>query len=66
MNKESGMRLGVAISGAGPTLFAVCNSARVITKDVAHAMREAFERRKLSCEAYWTKPSSGALAVGRR
>jgi hypothetical protein len=29
-------------------------------------MMEAFERRKMSCEAYWTKPSSGALAVGKR
>jgi metal-sulfur cluster biosynthetic enzyme len=47
-------------------MFAVCNSAKVITEDVAHAMMEAFEMRKMSCEAYWTKPWSGALAVGKR
>ena len=47
-------------------MLAVCNSARVITKDVTHAMKEAFEMKKMSCEAYWTKPSSGAFVVGKR
>ena len=57
---------GVAISGAGPTMLAVCNSARVNAKDVAHAMKEAFERGNVSCEAYWAKPSSGASVVEKR
>ena len=47
-------------------MLAVCNSARVITKDMAHAIKEIFERRKMMCEAYWTTPSSGAFVVGKR
>ena len=68
MNKESGMRLGLRESPLAEPVRECLQSATVpeCAKDLALAMMEAFERRKMSCEAYWTKPSSGALAVGKR
>jgi homoserine kinase len=57
---------GFAISGAGPTVVALCNRVEVNTKDVAHVMKEGFEKGGISCDAYWTKPSGGAVVKERR
>jgi homoserine kinase len=57
---------GFAISGAGPTVIALCNGIEVNTKDVAKAMKEAFENGGVPCEAYTTKPSGGGAVKERR
>jgi homoserine kinase len=57
---------GFTISGAGPAVIAVCNRTEVNTKDVASAMKEAFERRGIGCDAYSTQPSAGATVIERR
>ena len=58
--------LGFTICGAGPAVIAVCDRNEVKTKDVAYAMREAFEKRGIACDAYSTKPSAGATVIERR
>ena len=57
---------GFTISGAGPTVIAVCNRIEVNTKDVAHAMKETFESGGIACDAYSSRPSVGATVVERR
>jgi len=57
---------GFTISGAGPTVIAICNRTEVNTKDVANAMKEAFERRDIGCDRYSTQPSAGATVIERR
>jgi len=57
---------GFTISGAGPAVIAVCNRTEVNTKDVASAMKEAFEQRGIACDAYSTRPSAGATVIERR
>jgi homoserine kinase len=57
---------GVAISGAGPTLIALCNRTRVNTKDVANAMKESFEDGDISCQRYTTTSSNGARLIDKR
>jgi homoserine kinase len=57
---------GFTISGAGPTVIAVCNRTEVNTKEVANAMKEAFERQDIGCDAYSTQPSAGATVIERR
>lgn len=47
--------LGVSISGAGPTLFAVCDSTAVATH-VAEAACAAYQRAGLECAARVTRP----------
>lgn len=42
--------LGIALSGAGPSVLALCDANGPA---IANAMREAFERHKISCET-WT------------
>jgi homoserine kinase len=56
---------GFTISGAGPAVIAVCSRTEVNTKDVACAMKEAFEKKDILCEAYSTKPSVGATVIER-
>jgi homoserine kinase len=51
---------GVAISGAGPTVVALCDRTQVNVKHVARAMKDAFEEGGIDCEEYTTKPSDGA------
>ena len=51
---------GVAISGAGPSLVALCDRTLTNTKDVAKAMSDGFGEGGIACEHYATKPSSGA------
>jgi homoserine kinase len=55
--------VGVAISGAGPTIVALCNRTHVKTGQVAHAMKEAFEKADVTCEEYTTAPSNGAKVI---
>jgi homoserine kinase len=57
---------GFTISGAGPAVIAVCNRTEVNTKDVARAMKEAFQKRGIACDAYSTQPSAGATVMERR
>jgi homoserine kinase len=55
--------VGVAISGAGPAIVALCNRTHVKTGQVAHAMKEAFEEAGVMCEEYTTAPSNGAKVI---
>jgi homoserine kinase len=57
---------GFAISGAGPTVIALCDKNKTLARDVAHAMKETFQNGGVSCEAYSTTPSSGASIVEKR
>ena len=57
---------GFTISGAGPAVIAVCSKTEANTKDVARAMKEAFEQRGIACDAYSTQPSAGATVTERR
>jgi homoserine kinase len=54
---------GVAISGAGPALVALCDRTLTNTKDVAKAMSDAFEEGHVACEHFATKPSNGAKVL---
>jgi homoserine kinase len=54
---------GVAISGAGPTMVALCDRTRVNARSVANAMKDAFEAGGVTCEEYSAKPSNGAKIV---
>jgi homoserine kinase len=56
---------GFTISGAGPSLIAVCDRIEGNTKDVARTMKETFEQAGIVCEAYATLPSAGATATER-
>ena len=57
---------GFTISGAGPSVIAVCNETEANTNDVARAMKEAFEGGGIACDAYSTRPSFGATVTERR
>jgi len=57
---------GFAISGAGPTVIALCDKNKTVTRDVAHAMKETFQNGGVSCEVYSTMPSSGVSIVEKR
>jgi homoserine kinase len=57
---------GFTISGAGPSVIAVCDRTEANTKDVARAMKEAFEQGGIACDAYSTRPSVGATVTERR
>jgi len=48
---------GVAISGAGPGIIAIVDSARTSTEDVANAMGETFRDEGIECETCCSKPS---------
>ena len=49
--------LGVSISGAGPTAFALCSSHEVANK-VASAMCDAYTKAGLGCSARVTRPDT--------
>ncbi|MFQ5711590.1 MAG: homoserine kinase [Candidatus Geothermarchaeales archaeon] len=59
---ESGA-LGVAISGAGPSMIAVVDSRSVKASEVAEAMKDAFEALGVEAEAHVAKPSKGARVL---
>ncbi len=52
---------GCAISGAGPSVFAVVDPERA--RDVERAMREAFEDEGVQAESYITRPSNVGARV---
>jgi homoserine kinase len=54
--------LGVALSGAGPTIIAIVNSENNIVK-VAKAMKKAFEIEGIKCEVYASEISKGAEII---
>jgi len=54
---------GVAISGAGPSMIAIVDSAKVSPAPVAEAMREAFESAGVRCRALASKPARGATVI---
>ncbi len=55
---------GVAISGAGPAVIAVVDSAKKSTTVVASAMKEAFGSKGIRCQACCTRPSlAGVIKV---
>jgi len=47
--------LGVSISGAGPTAFALCDSEETATV-VARAMRDVYQNVGMSCDAWVARP----------
>ncbi|MBS7614153.1 homoserine kinase [Candidatus Bathyarchaeota archaeon] len=56
--------VGVAISGAGPAVIAVVDSAKTSIDVVASAMKEAFETEGIGCQACCTRPSlTGVVKV---
>ena len=57
---------GFTISGAGPAVIAICNRSEANTTNVARAIRDAFERGGIVCDAYSTRPSVGATVIERR
>jgi homoserine kinase len=57
--------IGVAISGAGPSVLALVNSSKNVENKVAEAMKEGFEVNGIQCEIVITKPGPGARIVRR-
>jgi homoserine kinase len=55
---------GVAISGAGPAVIAIVDSAKYSAANLASTMKEAFNAEGIHCEACCTKPSfSGVVKI---
>ncbi len=54
---------GVAISGAGPSILALVNTAERSLDEVAEAMRRAFESHSIECDAVGARPAPGARVV---
>lgn len=54
--------LGVSISGAGPTAFALCSSVEAATA-VAAAMCDAYQKAGLGCSARVTRPDSAGTRI---
>jgi len=55
--------VGVAISGAGPSVLALVNIDEGSSANIAEAMRRAFEGHNVKCEAVCAKPGPGARLV---
>jgi len=51
---------GVAISGAGPTIIAICDAAKVEARKVANAMRETLSEVNIESEAHVARPAEAA------
>jgi len=58
--------LGVAISGAGPTMLSLVDPKKLAALKVAEAMKEAFESVGVECETYSAKPAKGARIIELR
>jgi homoserine kinase len=54
---------GVAISGAGPSVIAILDNARVSAAKVAEAMRQAFESAGVQCRAVVSKTARDATVL---
>jgi homoserine kinase len=57
--------VGVSISGAGPSVIALVNSKKAKARDVALAMKEAFEEVGVKSLPICAKPGDGAKIVRR-
>ncbi len=55
--------LGVAISGAGPTMIAIVHRKKTPPIRVAEAMKAEFEAEGIACQAFSSKPAKGAKIV---
>lgn len=67
--KESALKsgaAGVAISGAGPSIIALVDSDRVSAREVALAMRDAFEDVGIKSRPLCARPGPGARVIRRR
>jgi homoserine kinase len=53
---------GVTLSGAGPSVIAVCGDKRTAV-EVAEAMRGAFNTEGIECNAYTSRAASGAKVI---
>lgn len=58
--------LGVAISGAGPSVIALADARKEKAKKIAREMKDAFRRRGIKCQTICTKPGPGAKIVRRQ
>ena len=54
---------GVNLSGAGPTVIAVCDPNCANASEVAKAMGEVFEAEGLRCRELVARPTTGAVVV---
>lgn len=59
LSKEAGA-LCVTLSGAGPTVIALCNSQ---TKEIAKAMQQSFKDNGISCQVNVLKPSVAGIKI---
>ena len=57
--------VGVAISGAGPSILALIDSEEDVEAKVAKAMKEGFEKNGVESEVIIAKPGPGAKIVRR-
>ena len=54
---------GAAISGAGPSMIAIVDNAKVRASSVAEAMRNAFKSAGVESRAITSKPARGAVII---
>ena len=54
---------GAAISGAGPSMIAIVDNARVRASSVAEAMKEAFKSAGVDSRAITSRPARGAIII---
>jgi homoserine kinase len=52
---------GVAISGSGPTMIALCPVERA--GEVSHAMVDSFNKDGVGCESYLTRVGRGVQII---
>ena len=57
--------VGVAISGAGPSVLALVNAEKKRAGEVAKAMKCAFEKHGIECQTICARPGPGARIVRR-
>lgn len=57
--------LGVAISGAGPSVLALVDSEHGVERNVAKAMKEGFKENNVKSDVIITKPGPGAKILKR-
>jgi homoserine kinase len=55
--------VGVAISGAGPSMIAIVDNTKVRASSVAEAMRDAFESVGVESHAVASRPACGAVII---
>lgn len=58
--------VGVAISGAGPSIIALADAKKEKAKKIAREMKDAFGRHGIKSQTIYTKPGPGARIVRRK